>query len=234
MIKYISIRQVLDNLMDNPLLQDLTLERVVNHAVRFIQIIGMPEIFNEKTELIEIKNYRGELPCDFYEMIQVRMRGHHRCGGLENHRVFRYTTDSFHMSPDKTRDNDLTYKLQGNCIFTTIKEGTIEIAYRAIMTDSEGFPLIPSNGTFENALELYIKKKHFTTQFELGKINEKVLQHAEQEYSWAVGQAETDLVRPSIDQMQAFANSWNTLIQRTTEHSRGFKDNGTQEFIKLH
>ena len=37
MTKYISIRQVLDNLMDNPLLQDLSLERAVNYAVRFIQ-----------------------------------------------------------------------------------------------------------------------------------------------------------------------------------------------------
>lgn len=49
MTKYISIRQVLDNLMDNPLLQDLSLERAVNYAVRFIQKVGMPSIFLEKT-----------------------------------------------------------------------------------------------------------------------------------------------------------------------------------------
>lgn len=69
MTKYISIRQVLDNLLDNPLMQDLSLERAVNYAVRFIQKVGMPSIFLEKTEEIEIENYRGKLPCDFYEMI---------------------------------------------------------------------------------------------------------------------------------------------------------------------
>lgn len=231
MIKYISIRQILDNLLDNPLLQDLSLERAVDYTVRFIQIIGMPSVFLEKTEQIKIGDYRGQLPCDFYEMIQVRTVGH-TCSGHYN-KAFRYTTDSFHMSPNKTRDNDLTYKLQGNCIFTSIKEGTIEISYRAIATDDEGFPLIPANGTFENALELYIKKRYYTIQFELGKISLQVLQHVEQEYSWAVGQAETDLVRPSIDQLQAFTNSWCTLIQRSNEHSRGFKDNGTMERIKL-
>ena len=71
------------------------------------------------------------------------------------------------------------------------------------------------------------------TEFELGKITQQVLQHAEQQYAWAVGQAQSDLVRPSIDQLQSFTNSWNTLIQRTTEHSQGFKNNGTQEKIKL-
>lgn len=233
MTGYISIRQVLDDLMDNPLLQDLTLERAVNYAVKFIQIVGMPSVFLEKTEKIEIENYRGKLPCDFYEMIQVRAVGKEGCNGVRPHQVFRYSTDSFHMSPDKTRDNDLTYKLQGTCIFTSMKEGTIEIAYRAMSTDEEGFPLIPENGSFETALELFIKKRHFTIQFELGKISQQVLQNVQQEYAWAVGQAQSDLVRPSIDQLQAFTNSWNTLIPRVTEHSKGFKDDGTQERIKL-
>lgn len=230
MTGYISIRQILDNLMDNPLMQDLSLERAVSYAVRFIQKVGMPSIFLEKTEEIEIENYRGKLPCDFYEMIQVREVDHNGT----NHKVFRYSTDSFHMSPNKTRDYDLTYKLQGSCIFTSIKEGTIEVAYRAFSVDEEGFPLIPENGSFEEALELFIKVRHFTVQFELGKITQQVLQHTEQQYAWAVGQAQSDLVRPSIDQLQAFTNSWNTLLQRTTEHSYGFKNNGTQERIKLH
>lgn len=229
--KYTSLKVILDNLLDNPLLQDLSLERAVNYAVRFIQIVGMPSIFIEKTEQIKIENWRGILPCDYYEMIQVRLIDTYH--NKTNYRMFRYSTDTFHMSPNKTDDVDLTYKLQGGCIFTSIKEGTIELSYRAIMTDEMGYPLIPENGSFENALELYIKKNYFTMLFELGKIPQQVLQHTEQQYSWAVGQAQSDLVRPSIDQMQAFTNSWNTLIQRTTEHSRGFKNNGTMERIKL-
>lgn len=231
MTKYISIVQILDNLMDNPLLQDLSLERAVNYAVRFIQKVGMPSIFIEKTQEIKIENYRGILPCDFYEMIQARLISND-CNG-QSYGVFRYSTDSFHMSPNKTKDIDLTYKLQGNCIFTSIKEGTVEIAYRAFLVDEDGFPLIPENGSFEEALELFIKVKHLTIQFELGKISQQVLQHAEQQYAWAVGQASSDLVMPSIDQLQSFTNSWNTLVQRTTEHSTGFKNNGIQERIKV-
>ena len=232
MTKYISIRQVLDNLMDNPLLQDLSLERAVNYAVRFIQKVGMPSIFLEKTEEIKIENYRGKLPCDFYEMIQVRAVGHN-CDGVF-HEVFRYSTDSFHMSPNKTRDNELTYKLQGSCIFTSMKEGTIEIAQRAFNTDDEGFPLLPDNASFLRALELYIKKSRFTILFDLGKINGNILNQTLQDYSWAVGDCQSEFSRLSLDKAESLFNSWNTLLIRAKEHSKGFVNNGIKEYKKVH
>ena len=74
MVNYISIRQVLDDLLDHPLLQDLSFERVVDYTVHFLQIVGVPNEFEEKTALIDIKDYRGCLPCDYYDMIQVRNR----------------------------------------------------------------------------------------------------------------------------------------------------------------
>lgn len=116
----------------------------------------MPTIFIEKTTELKIENYRAMLPCDFHEIIQVRTNlekcGHYISG------VFRYSTDNFHMS-DKTHESpDLTYKIQGRVIYTSIKEGTIEIAYRAIAVDDEGYPLIPDKSSFSRALELYIKK----------------------------------------------------------------------------
>jgi len=46
-LRYISIRQILDDLLEHPLLKDLTLERAVNHAVNFIRIVAMPPIFSE-------------------------------------------------------------------------------------------------------------------------------------------------------------------------------------------
>ena len=72
MERYISIKEVLDNLLDNPLLQNLTLERVVNYTVDFIRKVGMPKLYIEKTAKLEIKDYRALLPCDFYKVIQVR------------------------------------------------------------------------------------------------------------------------------------------------------------------
>ena len=230
MINYISIREILDNILDHPLLQDVTLERAVNYTVHFIRIVGMPNAFIEKTEYVDIKDYRGKLPCDLYNIIQVRTK--ETCSN--HYEVFRYSTDSFHMSDNKQDSYDLTYKTQGNIIFTSMKEGTIEIAYHAMAVDSEGYPMIPDNSSFIRALEAYIKKKHFTILFDLNKITPQAYNNALQEYAWAVGQAQSDLVRPTVDQMQSFSNSINTLVTRVTEHSRGFVNNGSRETFKLH
>lgn len=228
MERYINIRQILDNLLHHPLLQDLSLERAVNYAVDFVRIVGCPRIFMEKTTKLEVKDYRAPLPCDFHRMIQVRTC---TCGRTS---AFRYSTDSFHMSEDKHCNlPDLTYKIQGQVIFTSMREGEIEIAYEAIGVDEEGYPLIPDSSSFVKALELYIKKEHFTILFDTGKITPQVYNNTCQQYAWAVGQAQSELVKPTIDQMQAITNSWNTLIPRVTSHSTGFVTDGTMEKLKV-
>ena len=230
MDKYISLKVVMDNIMDHPMLKDISFERVINYTQSFMRIVGCPRMFEEKTALVEIKNYRGQLPCNFNDIIQVRT--HSSCD-RKNYGVFRHTTDSFHMSDNKQDSFDLTYKIQGNIIFTSIKEGVIEIAYNAFAVDSDGYPLIPDNSSFINALELYIKKKQFNVLFDTGKISQAVYNQVCQDYAWAVGQAQSDLIRPTIDQMQSITNSLNTLIWRVTEHKSGFVNNGSAEMIKL-
>ena len=230
MDKYISLKQVLDDILDHPMLKDVSFERAVNYTVHFMRIVGCPRMFEEKTALVEIENYRGQLPCDFNDIIQVRT--HSSCD-RKNYGVFRHATDSFHMSDNKQDSFDLTYKIQGNVIFTSMKEGTIEIAYNAFAIDSDGYPLIPDNSSFISALEFYIKKKHFLILFDQGKISQSVYNNVCQDYAWAVGQAQSDLIRPTIDQMQSITNSLNTLIWRVTEHKSGFVNNGSAEMIKL-
>ena len=214
----------MDRLTRHPLLQDIPFETVVDYAVDFIRIVGTPPSFLDKTAIINIVDYRGELPCDFYEITQVRD---------DKNRTFRHTTDSFHMSPNKPEWSDLTYKLQGNCIFTSIEKGQIEIAYQAMPIDEEGYPLIPDNSSYSRALEAYIKKTWFGIQFDQGKLNGQVLARADQEYAFYVGQAQSEIIMPTIDQMEAISNMWNTLLPRD-EHRHGFLDNGTQSHIINH
>lgn len=227
--RYISLKVVIDNILDHPMLKDVSFERAVNYTVNFLRIVGCPDIFNERVDKVEIKDYRGLIPCEFDNIIQVRV-----CGECHNGEVLRHTTDSFHMSENYDNSYDLTYKVQGNIIYTTLKEGVIEIAYRAIAVDEDGYPLIPDNSSFITALEFYIKKKHFTILFDQEKIKPVVYNQVCQDYAFAVGQAQSDLIRPTIDQMESITNSINTLVPRVTEHSKGFINNGVQEKLRNH
>lgn len=229
MAGYVKIQQIIDDIMEHPLLQDVSMERVIKYAADFLQLVGVPKVFDNKTAVLQVTKYKAQLPCDFYSILGVRLSS--------SHRAFRATSDIYHLSEDKEcADNyaDLTYKIQGNYIFTSIEEGDIEISYLAIPVDDEGLPMIIDNVKYINALELYIKKKLFTIKFDQGKLQPQILQNVQQEYAWAVGQASADLIKPSIDEMEAITNSWNTLLWRTTEHRDGFRNNGNKEYLKRH
>lgn len=226
--QYTNIRLILDKILRHPLMQDLSLESAVDYTVDFMRIVGVPNMFMEKTEILEIEKYRAMLPDDYYQMIQVRK---------VKDGTFRYSTDTFHMSEsEETNDrniSDFTYKIQGNIIYTSMEDGEIEISYQSIATDEEGYPLLPDNSSFTRALRLYIKKEHFTTLFDMGKIQATVLNQALQDYAWAVGDCQTEFNRLSLDKAESFYNSWRTLIMRDTEHRTGFINNGTKERLKL-
>ena len=127
----------------------------------------------------------------------------------------------------------LSYKIQGDVIFTSVKDTKLLVAYRAHLLDSDGYPLIPDNGTFARALELYIQKRYFTKLFNSSKIPINVLQNVQQEYAFYAGQAQNDLIRPNVDQMQTITNMWTTLIPRTHKHSDGFATVNVPEVRKF-
>ena len=218
---YISVKYILDKIMQHPLMQDISLEQVVDMSISFMRIVGMPRMFTEKVVRIPIDKYRALLPCDYYQTIQVRIPGGH---------ALVYSTDSFHMS---NKGNSSTYKIQGNIIYTSIESGELELAYLAISTDADGYPLLPDNSSFTRALELYIKKQWFTILFDLGKITSAVLQNTQQEYAWAVGDCQSEFNRMSIDQMEAFSNSWRTMILRDHQHSSGFIGDGSRQTLNI-
>ena len=202
-------------------MQDLSLETAVDYTIDFMRIVGMPRMFTEKVVRITIDKYRALLPCDYYQTIQVRIPGGH---------ALVYSTDSFHMS---NKGNSSTYKIQGNIIYTSIESGELELAYLAISTDADGYPLLPDNSSFTRALELYIKKQWFTILFDLGKITSAVLQNTQQEYAWAVGDCQSEFNRMSIDQMEAFSNSWRTMILRDHQHSSGFIGDSSRQTLNI-
>ena len=231
---YISIKQVLDNVLVHPMLSDVTLERAISYAIDFMKIVGMPSIFMEKVTTLEIVDNMSVLPDDFFEVIQIKMTSNNRS------EVFRSSSDSFHMDTTLVNKSlsshaleDLTYKIQGGILVTSISDGIISLAYRAIPLDIDGYPLVIDNSPFTRALELYIKKQAFTILFDMGKIPISVYQNTTREYAWAVAQASSSLTRLNIDQMQSFANMWNTLIPRVTEHHNSFKTLGSQEKLKM-
>ena len=135
-----------------------------------------------------------------------------------DHEALKQMTDNF----DSWMESIPAYKVQGRCIFTTFNEGIIKVAYKAMYLDDEGFPMIPDMPLFQKALELYIKSNVFTIKFDLGKINQNILQHTEQEYCWTVAQLQSQMNMPNIAEMENITNMFSQLIPGTHEYRNGF------------
>jgi hypothetical protein len=236
-IQYTSIRRVLDNLMDHPMLRDITLEQVVRYTVRFIGINGLPKMYQDKIAVLDVHEFRAALPCDLISIIQVK----------DNHSgiCLRSMTDSFTpgMEPKEAKErhhrdvphlHEMSFKTQGRVLYTSFPEGQVEIAYKAIPLDEDGFPLLIDNENYLAALEAYIKKQVFTIKFDQGKLAAGVLQNVQQEYAWLAGQLKAEFMIPSVSEMQSLMNAYNSLIPRMSEFYRGFRDAGDRELIRRH
>ncbi len=173
-IQYTNIRRILDDITEHPLLRDVTLEQIVRHTIRFISLHGYPSLYQDKIATVDIKDFRGLLPCDLISVIQVKDLDSCIClrsmtdtftPGLRQkpmmdkpHRDLLNNIQGEYIPPRKESMEELTFKTQGRIIFTSFPEGRVEIAYKAIPVDEDGFPLLIDNETYLNALEAYIKK----------------------------------------------------------------------------
>ena len=66
----------------------------------------------------------------------------------------------------------------------------------------------------------------------MGKIRTGVLQNAQQEYAFYAAQARTNLIMPTVDQMEAISRSMNAFVQKTHEHQKGFATLGDKQYLK--
>lgn len=219
----ISIKQIMDDILDHPMLQELSFERAINYAVEFIRLVGMPTAFENKVELLQVEEYATVIPDGCYQIVSIKKEG--------SDITLNSSTSVYGNS--KTNTAIPSYTIRGNQIHTSFKEGTLELSYLGLPTDDEGFPTIPEVASYIRALELYIKKKWFTILFDLGKLNVGIYNNIKQEYAFAVGQAQNELIMPSLDEMEAFTNMWNSLLPRRSPNKTGFSTLGSREIKRF-
>lgn len=261
-LQYTNIRRVLDNLMDHPLLRDLTLEQVVRHTIRFMGLHGYSKLYQDKVMDVDIENFRGVLPCDLISINQVKdlrtglclrsMTDNFSMGILEeNHlvdermpvheqtgevrRLYRKGHNKeLYIPAERKYMEEPAFKTQGRIIYVTFPEGCVGVSYRAIAVDEDGFPLLLDNENYLAALEAYIKKQVFTVKFDTGKIAGPILQNAKQEYAMLAGELSEEFNTPSVSEMESLTRMYNTLLPKMREFDNGFRHVGDREYLRKH
>ena len=275
-VQYTSIKRVLDNLLDHPLLRDVDLDQAVRLTLRFISLHGYPQLYEDKLADVEIHHFRGELPCDLISIQQVRdkcsgicLRGmtktfnpglkddinrhphphphddivpdlanghhypHHHPHPMAQ-KPYMDGMDRWCDHPHPLPDNEMSFKTQGRVIYTSFPEGVVELAYRAIPVDEDGYPLLIDDETYLAALEAYIKVRVFTVKFDTGKLAAPILQNAQTEYAWLSAQLMDTMTVPSVSEMESIQRAILTMIPNMRTFDKGFKDFGDREYLRRH
>lgn len=223
--EFVSLREILSRVTRHPMLQDMDLEAAIHYTMDFFGRFGFPQVYEDKIADVPIEKFRGVLPCDLVRIEQVRDK--------KSKAPLRSMTATFN-----TRDGRLpaeaTFKTSNRIITTSFPEGCLEIAYKAIKVDEDGIPMIPDNTVFLSTLESYIKKERFIVLFDLGKIKQDVLAHAEQDYFFNAGRLSSEFKMPSMSEMQSLTGMLHRMIPSTREFNAGFKGLGDTEHYRRH
>lgn len=225
--KYISIKSIVERAYrDTGGILKIDYYDAIEWAGEAIELIGSPIQLLDKHECLEIEEYKAKLPCELHLLMGVRIKG----SGIS----LRYSTDLYHSALvcqdiNHGCTSDITYTINDDYIFTTFEEGDLEIVYKAIPTDDEGFPLVPDDIKFVKAVKSYIEERIFWKGLLTGKVQNYVHQKADIERDWYIGAAQNRGNMPSPDMMESLKNNWIRLIKKIDQHSDGFKSIGQEE-----
>lgn len=237
----VSLKQILWQVLSHPLANDLTYDIAAEFAIEGLRLIGAPLIFGDKTTSsndpnsphLMVSSHKTLLPSDSLEIKGIRL--------IQNDELpersaiaLRYASDVYHNSALKNTLEEFTYTLQNGVIYTSFPEGCIEVSYKALITDKDGFPLVPDNQKVKLALEYYILHRYLAPLYDIGKITDKAFGRIEQNYLWYVGAAQNSMVLQGPDHLETIMNGINRIIVNTNLHSQFYKGQGDKEKLKRH
>lgn len=238
----VSLKRVIWKVMNSRLMQDLTYELAAEFASEAIRLIGAPLAYEDKVTRPPLKviDHKAQMPAGVILVRGVRAFSSNHILEKEVGIPMTWATDIYHESVGCEEQDgkcadlgfEVTYTIQSNVITTSFSTGYVEVAYQALATDEDGFPLVPDNQDFLLALEYYIRYRYLEPLWEVGKITDKVFNRIDQMKSWYIGAAQSDMQLANMDHVEAMMNSVNRLIINSNAQRNFFKFMGKHERIK--
>lgn len=121
------------------------------------------------------------------------------------------------------------YWINNHHIKTTFQTGTIFIAYLSIPLDDDGFPLIPDDVSYREALYRYITMKLMYPSYLQGKLRDRQWDEMVQTWHNYCAQARGVANMPDEGQLENLKNQWVRLIPNINQFDSFFNNLGTQE-----
>lgn len=236
----ISLKTILWKVLRNPLAADLSYEEAAEYAIEVLRLLGAPLSFEDKVTNppLVITNYKVALPSELLTIRGARLvfnPNSYDTGAI----ALRHATDIYHMAIECGEDEEgkqligeYTYTTQKGIMYLSVPTGNVQISYRALMVDEDGYPLIPDDAKLSMAIEYYILHRFLEPIWIMGKITDKAFSYIEQKRHFYMGGADTSMKLSGVDHLESIMNTINRLIINTQAHNNFYKASGVKERIR--
>lgn len=127
--------------------------------------------------------------------------------------------------------SDYTYLIKPGYIKTNVETGYLMLSYQAVPTDEDGYPLIPDDVGFIEAIYWYITMKLLYPEWREGRVRDAVYYDARRSWNYYSKQAYGNALMPNKDQLESIKNTWLRLVPEITEWSSSFSTLGERQVI---
>lgn len=200
-----------------------------------LEFIGYHAGFDKKHAALKVKDFRCGLPSDFHEPLVISYMGEplRYSGDVRLFNANRDDSDrvsvstaSFQTNPrerDGYLDGDFRqtstrsgsedfYSLKPNYLITSFEKGDIELYYLSFLVDEDGFPMIPDNVYYKQALQWYILRQMLMGGYQHPQFD---YQFCDAKWGQYCVSAQNDAAFPSVDKVQNFMEGWLRLSPRS-------------------
>ncbi len=166
---------------------------------------------------IEVEQYQGLLPCDFYQLNQLNY------GNMPlrfNGGTFTHFGNNFN-NPNSDR---FVFTISNYVINTNLQNGTLKISYRALPMDENGNPLINNSMSVIEAVVSYLKFRMWEAKFFRKADRETALIRGTYKQEWELNRlkATNQGMLMSLEEREHFKSMYNRLINRGESYMSNF------------
>ena len=137
-------------------------------------------------------------------------------------------------NPSIVQHSSCDFNVNFNKITTAFRYGVIDIQYLAFATDDRGYPLVPDDVSFRDALFWKIAYHVSMRKPEL-MANQRMqdMEYCRQMWNKYCVQARAEANMPDLDMLIRLKNNWLRLHNTMNDEVNDFKDLGHQQRINL-
>ena len=218
---------------------------MIEWAGEALEQIGTFEQLETKTEPFCVDCHRIPIPCGLVYLNQIRHNGVPMLPSTNSfgptdkffdrnfpadtglpYSINQRGLDNATLVPSEnicTPDQN-TYWVVPGYIKTSFSSGTVEISYQRVPLDDEGYPLIPDEVSFKEAVYRYIIMKMIYPDWVMGTIRDSVYSHAQERWDWYCGQAGAKAMMPNLAEMENIKKAYFSLRPKTEQFRNSFNN----------